>query len=493
MAGEHKTPGVFVEETGAFPPSIVGVETALPVFIGYTEKAERNGEPCPLLPIMIASLADYGATFGGAHRHRHTLTEVAPGTSGAVMIGATWYRPDIAQRYDLFDSLRLFYANGGGKCFVVSVGSYQDAPSGQAFEAGLAAVRNLAGPTMLIIPEAVRLSSGAYAAVIQDMLTQCHYTRDRVAILDVPVPSETVPDPVTLFRQMVSAAPFEARQYGMAYYPFVQTSLVDATALGYGSLEPSARATLQGALLPMAGGNAALRDLIGKITQVGPDDKDYATIGQSLTAQLPAFADLIAAMAAIEGVLPPSPAIAGVYARNDSVRGVWNAPANVSLLSVTKAAVEVTNQMQDDLSVPLDGLAINVIRDFIGRGTLVWGARTLDGNSSEWRYISVRRSMTYIEQSVKLALEQFVFEPNAAQTWVTVTAMIENFLSGLWRAGGLAGTTPNQSLYVRCGLGSTMTGQDILDGRMIVEIGLAIVRPAEFIVLRLQQRMQNGG
>ena len=89
--------------------------------------------------------------------------------------------------------------------------------------------------------------------------------------------------------------------------------------------------------------------------------------------------------------------------------------------------------------MPIDGLAINAIRDFVGRGTLVWGARTLDGNSNDWRYIQVRRALIYIEQSVELALNKFVFEPNVAQTWVTVASMIGSFLRGVWQAGGLMG------------------------------------------------------
>jgi phage tail sheath protein FI len=491
---QYKTPdGVYIDEVDPFSPSIVGVETAVPAFIGYTEKAERNGQPCHLVPVRITSLADYAPIFGGAYPYRHMLTAVAPGTAGAVMIGASCFRPDIVQRYDFFDSLRLFYANGGGTCYVVSVGSYQDAPSQAAFEAGLAAVRDRVGPTILVIPEAARLAPSAYAAVALAMLTQCHDKQDRVAILDVPMASDAVPDPVAAFRAMVSATPPEARQYGMAYYPFVQTSLVDASTLGYGSLAPSARAPLQDALLAVAGNDAALRALIARITQVGPDDPDYAAINQRLTAQLPALRELAAAMAALEGVLPPSGAMAGVYTQNDTLRGVWNAPANVGLVSVIGPTVKITNnKMQEGLNMPLDGLAINAIRDFVGRGTLVWGARTLDGNSNDWRYIQVRRALIYIDQSVKLALNKFVYEPNVAQTWLTVTSMIGSFLRGVWQAGGLMGGSPAEAFSVQCGLGSTMTAQDVLEGRMIVQIRLQMVRPAEFIVLTFEQQMQGG-
>ena len=490
---QHRTPGVFVEPPDPFSPSIVGVETAVPAFIGFTEKAEKNGQPCHLVPVRIASLLDYGAVFGGAYRYLHTLTPVPPKTPGAIALGSSLYRSDIVQRYDLFNGLRLFYDNGGASCYVVSAGSYQDTPSQEAFAAGLAAVRDLAGPTLLVAPEAVRLAPDAYAAVIQAMLAQCADKRDRVAILDVPMPSEAVPDSVAAFRAMVGAVPIEARSYGMAYYPFVQTSLVDATTLGYGSVAPSARATLQSALLEAAGDDATLRALIEKITQVGPDDPDYPATNKRLTAKLPALRELAAAMAAIEGVLPPSPAMAGIYTQNDTLRGVWNAPANVGVVSVTGATMKFTDKAQRDLNMPIDGLAINVMRDFVGRGTLVWGARTLDGNSDDWRYVQVRRTLIYIGQSVQLALDKFVFAPNAAQTWGTVTAMIGSFLRNVWEAGGLVGASAADSFIVACGVGSTMTAQDVLDNRMIVQISLAMVHPAEFIVLTFEQQMQGGG
>ncbi|WP_225975103.1 phage tail sheath C-terminal domain-containing protein [Anseongella ginsenosidimutans] len=119
------------------------------------------------------------------------------------------------------------------------------------------------------------------------------------------------------------------------------------------------------------------------------------------------------------------------------------------------------------------------------------GARTLDGNSNEWRYVSVRRFFNMVEESVKKATEPFVFEPNDANTWVKVRAMIENFLTLQWRAGALAGAKPEHAFYVKVGLGQTMTAQDILEGRMIVETGMAVVRPAEFIVLRFSHKMQE--
>jgi phage tail sheath protein FI len=148
--------------------------------------------------------------------------------------------------------------------------------------------------------------------------------------------------------------------------------------------------------------------------------------------------------------------------------------------------------MQDGLNVDAgSGKSINAIRSFTGKGTLVWGARTLAGNDNEWRYVSVRRFFNMVEESVKKATAQFVFEPNDANTWVKVRAMIENFLILQWRAGALAGAKPDDAFYVRVGLGQTMTADDILNGYMHIEIGLAVVRPAEFIVLKFSHKLQQ--
>jgi phage tail sheath protein FI len=188
--------------------------------------------------------------------------------------------------------------------------------------------------------------------------------------------------------------------------------------------------------------------------------------------------------------MPPSGAVVGVYAATDSTRGVWKAPANVSLASVVGPETTFTASELDGLNVDaVSGKSINAIRAFTGKGTLIFGARTLAGNDNEWRYISVRRFFNMVEESTKKATEPFVFESNDANTWVRVQGMIENFLTTLWRQGALQGAKPEHAFYVAVGLGKTMTALDILEGRMIIEIGMAVVRPAEFIILRFSHKM----
>jgi hypothetical protein len=189
--------------------------------------------------------------------------------------------------------------------------------------------------------------------------------------------------------------------------------------------------------------------------------------------------------------LPPSGAVAGVYAATDSKRGVWKAPANVSLANVIEPVRKIDNLRQGAMNVDATtGKSINALRAFAGKGTLVWGARTLAGNDNEWRYIPVRRFFNMVEESVKKSTYWAVFEPNDANTWVKVRGMIENYLVQKWRDGALAGATTKDAFFVRCGLGITMSAQDILEGRMNVEIGMAVVRPAEFIILKFSHKMQ---
>jgi uncharacterized protein len=206
----------------------------------------------------------------------------------------------------------------------------------------------------------------------------------------------------------------------------------------------------------------------------------------------PVYKGIINAIGSQGVVLPPSGAVVGVYASVDRERGVWKAPANVSITAVKGPTVNVTHEDQESLNVDTEaGKSVNAIRAFTGKGTLIWGARTLAGNDNEWRYVPVRRFFNMVEESVKKATAQFVFEPNDANTWVKIRAMIENFLSLQWRAGALAGAKPDEAYYVRVGLGQTMTAQDILNGFMNVEIGMAVVRPAEFIILKFSHKMQE--
>jgi phage tail sheath protein FI len=217
------------------------------------------------------------------------------------------------------------------------------------------------------------------------------------------------------------------------------------------------------------------------------DDSALSVTEPGVHAAVRAFLD------AATVTLPPSAAVAGLYATTDRTRGVWKAPANAALALVLGPAVPVNDALQDRLRFdPAGGLSVNAIRSLAGRGTLVWGARTLAGNDTEWRHVSTRRLASFVEMSVARALGAFVFEPNDADTWARVRAMIEDFLMIQWRGGALAGARPDEAFHVSVGLGRTMTAQDVIEGRMIVGLHLAMVRPAEFLVLRITQMLQQG-
>ncbi len=200
---------------------------------------------------------------------------------------------------------------------------------------------------------------------------------------------------------------------------------------------------------------------------------------------------VIAALGQTNVIMPPSSTIAGIYATVDQQVGVWKAPANVSLTSVVGPTLKITTEEQGPMNVTSSGKSINAIRSFTGKGTLVWGARTLDGNDNSFRYVSVRRLFNYVEGSIQPSIDFAVFEPNNAMTWLKIRTMISTFLETLWEEGALVGASPSQAFYVQVGLGESMTQSDVDNGNLIVKVGLAVVRPAEFIILQFTQFVQN--
>lgn len=237
------------------------------------------------------------------------------------------------------------------------------------------------------------------------------------------------------------------------------------------------------------GFSAASGAIAGIVTAIA----NYRSLNeQTLYENFLPYRNVINGISSTLTLCPPSGAIAGIYALVDNQRGVWKAPANVSLNGVIAPAASFTTSETDALNIDTtSGKSINAIRAFVGKGTLVWGARTLAGNDNEWRYVSVRRFFNMVEESIKKSTYWAVFEPNDANTWVKVRGMIENYLTQKWREGALAGATPKEAFFVRCGLGVTMSAQDILEGRMNVEIGMAVVRPAEFIILKFSHKLQT--
>lgn len=555
----YRTPGVYVEEIATLPPSVAEVATAVPAFIGYT--ATGPAETAEPEVVRVASMLEFITAFGGAPPSTFTVTvsdkpEVMPSVQG----------PNNTAKFCLYYALSLYFKNGGGPCYVVSVGNYQSTPDKKRFAKGLGALEKEDEPTLIVLTDAACLLSTAdYYEVCGTALGQCKKMGDRFTILDVPTGnSDTFRNDSNLSINLM---------YGAAYTPYLNTSLnyeysekdvgiaggsepqttwkkdfaVDGLLVTYGGSATSPQLKIIAAAgdpVTFEGdsGSLTIRGSDGKTAQDitdawdalsnakkidgfdvqangdGSGDVDHtsnafvALIKQSTGGTGSTMSSLVrdeqglpitspntglynqikTALADQRVELPPSAAMAGIYARVDREQGVWKAPANTGVLGILGPVSKITDDDQDRLNIdPTAGKSINAIRAFTGKGTLVWGARTLAGNDNEWRYVSVRRLFITIEESTKKASAFAVFEANDQSTWLKVKAMIESYLYGLWEQGALAGSTPEDAYYVNVGLGKTMTPQDVLEGKMIVEIGVAAVRPAEFIILRFSHKLQT--
>lgn len=483
-----KTPGVYIDEVSLLPPGVAPVETAVPAFVGYTE-SNPSGDN---VPVLITSFLEYLEKFGGPQSPtalgigvtvRDTFEDILADpadpasyvesklVSREVMADTAKIRPD----NNMFFAVRHYFANGGAKCYIVSVSTTFGAVSDSDLVAGINALEQEDEPTLIVVPEAHGLGLGSgYDNVYSTALNQCNKLKDRFTIIDVPQAADN-PDSsqattdITDFQGNSNLGDYGL--YGAAYYPYLETTI----DFEYDASEES-----------------QIGITYEKVQADGSPSQAPDTLGADLSA---ISSDLLRkqignAIRDISIILPPSPAAAGLYARVDNERGVWKAPANVSIGAIVGPVVKINNTLQDTMNIdPNGGKSVNAIRHITGRGTVIWGARTLAGNDNEWRYVPVRRFFNFVEESVKKATYRFVFEPNDANTWVKIRGMIENFLTLQWSLGALQGSKPEQAFFVRVGLGQTMTPDDILNGRLIVEIGMAAVRPAEFIILRFMHKL----
>lgn len=534
--GEYKTPGVYIKEKNAFGTSVVEVETAVPAFIGYTEKALNGTEDLTGKPWKITSMAEFNRYFGGMHAPKYTIGAVttptpapepdkkddadepapapAPAAGGKSFTvktsDGTAIHPFTIQsdnNYALYLHMLLFFANGGGPCYIVSVGKYKEDGSivEKELEDAISTLEKEAEPTMLVIPEAVNLNGSDCYKLQQQMAMHCggEKQKNRVAILDAYInkypdkPLDKV-DYISNFRNGFST---DYPSYVAAYYPYIATSVLSDSDITQEMIVLEEKLS---EFIKNFGWdenqinlfqNTFLKEAKADSTTSIDPELDTKLLSKSVHLALLqssiVYQQLVKAILDDMNLLPPSAAIAGVYTSVDNTRGVWKAPANVTINSVVKPSVNINDYDQEDINMPMSGKAVNAIRTFPGEGLKIWGARTMDGNSQDWRYINVRRTMIYLEQSVKNAARGYVFEPNDANTWINMKCMIENFLRSVWKRGGLAGATPEDAFEVHVGLGDTMTGDDILEGILRITVLVAISRPAEFIEITFQQQMQK--
>ncbi len=680
-ASNPMTPGVYTVEKSAFPPAAGQVPTAIPAFVGYTEKATKDGKSLQNVPLLINSISDFNLYFVGAPEYEFPINIVPKPAGGGVpkasdydfTVGAGYYKIGNAKKdfFYMYNCLRFFYLNGGGPCYIISVGTYlkptvdakgniTDEPSPADRDELLGGLEQLKfiqfpKPTLILIPDSLTLSSADHTTVQQEMIAQAGELMDRVAMLEVYNGDQGLDTSVIGdFRNGVGVT---FLSYATSYYPWLQTSVVEASEIDfanlytptaaeastienikdlikgnpyipilesltedYNTLEDNlmvaagvtltgqsaidfpdwtsafnaspatttagllqdqgtvladmyqelfdmgnsgktannpllvisnadlikgiglltnANGSLASAMLTLAGFESALKigtainsKLKGwNITNPVPDP--YAGITPTPTLDTQAntvmplyknalasllkalnsaistantllmqyntalsnsnadYANVMAAVAKKVNVLPPASAMAGIYTLTDNTFGVWRAPANINIDAVTAPMVSINDDQQASLNVDaLAGKSINAIRSFYGRGpAIVWGARTLDGNSLDYRYVPIRRTLIMIEQSVANAAFSMVFAPNDSTTWSSIQGMISNFLNTIWQAGGLQGSSAKDAYNVEVGLGKTMTSLDILNGIMRVSVKVALVHPAEFIIITYEQEM----
>jgi len=324
-----------------------------------------------------------------------------------------------------------FFLNGGSRCFIVNVADSDAIAGNDRPRTGLKLLEE--NDEVSIIAAPGRIDAASHEALV----SHCEALSDRVCILDLPDVKNT-----ELLKTVETVAPPKG-------------------AGGSGTPDTSSK--------PAGVGAASARPRLspsGFSTAYFPN----IVVADALNPNLPPVA------------ISPSGHIAGIWARTDGKRGVHKAPANEPVAGALNLTYRVTSAEQGDLN----SKGINCIRFFSTEGMLVWGARTLAEESSEWRYVNVRRLLIMIEQSIKRNTRWVVFEPNDRTLWKSVKAEVSRFLSNVYRDGALMGATPEEAFFVKCD--EETNPQESIDlGQLVTVIGVAPVKPAEFIIFKIGQ------
>ncbi|GAA5084483.1 hypothetical protein GCM10023210_04350 [Chryseobacterium ginsengisoli] len=458
------TPGVSVKENAKLPYSIALVESSIPAFIGYTE-IKPDSSFNKNKPPKISSLLEYEQLFGKAKEENIHLKDTEKGITAVA--------PSV--KFLMYYSLQMYFANGGGSCYIVSVGTYTSAGVEKSFlESGISKLDDIADtkkPTLIVFPDAVSLANqDDFYSIYTKAIGQDQNAKNRFVILDTYYGNSTTLsggfNTIDYFRNKISLTNLNG-SYAAVYFPHLKTILNytfnEKTFITHDGLEEG---------------------------QVG--DADGKKLEDLQLSDSLLYNQIKEAIRSLNVILPPSSAIAGIYAKVDTTKGVWKAPANVGLNYVIAPTEKLSDEEQSGLNIHETGKSINAIRSFTGKGTLVWGARTLEGKDkkeenkdNEWKYVHVRRYYNMLKQSIAIVLEEnFIDEPNILYTWLHAKTTIENFLNQQWVDGALMGNSPKEAYKVTVG-GTEDTST------MNVTIEVALVRPAEFIVLNFSHKLQQ--
>jgi uncharacterized protein len=501
----YLTPGVYVEEVPSTSKPIEGVGTSIAAFVGLAPGGPVN------TPMRISNWTQFAKLFGDPNEP----------DNGPFMEGAY-----------LAHSVYGFFQNGGGLCWVVRVGAGDSngsrpvaalpAAADKSIEAFKAeALPEVDGSVRVEISEEPSAGEGAeptYRLVV-DAGTGGREEYDGLTLKKGRSNIATKVNAASKFIKITEAAGLPDARPATGTYtlstPPAAPEKLDASDFegdvarrkGMGGLAAVDEVTMvcmpDAMTLGTDGDDVALRDLQGKMIAHCEGAGDRMAILDAPPNMLPQeilewrmntagydskFATLyypwIEVMDPISNqpmLVPPSGHVAGVWCRTDANRGVHKAPANEVVMGVNGLGFQVTQGEQGGLNK----VGINCIRSFPGRGIRIWGARTLSSDP-EWRYINVRRLFNYIAESIMEGTQWSVFEPNDERLWMQLRIAASNFLTRTWREGALFGATPEQAFFVKCDA-ETNPPEVIEAGQVICEIGIAPVKPAEFVVFRLSQ------
>jgi phage tail sheath protein FI len=446
--------------------SIPDVPTAIAAFVGYTEKAIDQDKSLEMRPVRIRAFSQYIQYFGGPYKiQKEDLVSVSE-----PYLGSATPRMKVGKTFFLYEVIRQFYENGGEECYIVSVGDYGHTvhlgggspAQSEGLSGGLKQLEYIDRPTLLSIPDAVLLPQEDYYTLVQMGLAHCKKMGNRFFIIDLPerddVPESWI-QTIHTFQHQIGEVNLE---YGAAYTPWQY------------STRPS---TFRTALIKHYTGDKIPRIILQK------DNLSHRDTGPQTPPP-----ELITTLKKELSRTPPSGSVLGELVASDKTRGLWKAPSGLPLKGVSGPCLNITTEMQTLLAgvVP-----INAIRYFRGKGTLLWGFRTLNGSFQDWYYVPAVRLFLCIEKSLKRMMAHVTSLPNNETTWSVIRNQAMDYLEGLWRAGAFVGDKPQLAYFVKIGLGETITTQDVLSGKIRLEAGIAPLRPGEFISLQITQQLES--
>jgi uncharacterized protein len=510
MAVTYASPGVYVEEVDKGTKPIEAVGTSMAAFIGITAEASRKAvDPITGARVPVESVLNKATLITNWTQ----FTDVFGGfASGA-------YLPDAVYGY---------FSNGGGACYVTSLRTLQEGdtpataaeatiPSGKA--TAFKAVAKMAGPAgnnlKLTVkhdpaekdkaPETFSVSVGGESKTGLSMKKSGAGSYigdagfDAIAIADVGAAS-AMPDEGTYELAGGGLQPLTPKDFigdpaarsglgGLEALDDVRLVVCPDVMAGYdGSKEAKERVKMvQEAMIThcelMRYRFAVLDAPPGLNAQQAKEWRNYVNFDTSYAAMYYPWIQIadLSGSGSTTKFVPPSGHMVGIYNRTDAERGVHKAPANEIVRGAIGLELTLSRGEQDTLNP----IGVNCIRTFPGRGIRVWGARTLSSDGS-WRYINVRRLFIMVEASLDIGMQWVVFEPNDRMLWAKVRRDVNSFLRVVWRSGALFGSTPDEAFYVKCD--DELNPSEIRDlGQLIVEVGLAPVKPAEFVIFRISQ------